>query len=327
MRWILGSPLKEFLYIYLPAIIGIMIAVVYPQLGETSVFYALLAMALIDSGHVYTTFWRTFFYPKEMRSHSRYWIAPVLIFMILSTAFFLEVSWFWKFVVYATLFHHLRQVYGLSRWYQSLNGRQDKVSDFFLYALSLLPMLIYHFRSGLKAYYYSEADLFFFPNQTLQNLFLVVDLLIFCAWILYEIRLYKKGLSEWNRVLSVAYPTLVYGYCFLVGQTITQVLFPLLFMHGIAYIALMAQTLHRTRQERFTSFTYATFVMVGTAVILGLNESWWEENQLNFHLSGTTFTQSLMIGLYLTPLFCHYVFDAWIWKKSHHESKMIYAQL
>ena len=33
----------------------------------------------------------------------------------------------------------------------------------------------------------------------------------------------------------------------------------------------------------------------------------------------------LLNALYLTPLFCHFVFDAYIWKSRHREAKLVFA--
>jgi hypothetical protein len=46
-----------------------------------------------------------------------------------------------------------------------------------------------------------------------------------------------------------------------------------------------------------------------------------EENVISMH--ERSLLSTVIIGLWLTPLFCHYAFDAWIWKKSHRESALV----
>lgn len=327
--WILGSLKKEIVFLYIPGLIGLALAYSYPQLGETSVLYGLFATAIVDSGHVYTTAWRTWLNPSERKSHPGYWIVPILIFLIFSSWFFFQLPGLWKFVVYATLYHHVRQVYGFSKWYQVLNRRTDKVSDYFLYALAALPFLIYHFRSDAMTSYYSQSDIFVYPHEgILKGLFIVYALLVL-GWLSYEWSLWNKGVREVNRIVSVGFPSLIYGCCFFFGKTFTQIIFPMLFVHGIAYCAVVGQSLERTQRDRFKSFLTAFLAVAGTAVIFGLGEAWFEDNILSYDfdagMNPELLLSSLVVGIYLTPLFSHYVFDAWIWKKNHREAQAVFA--
>ncbi len=321
--WILGSLRTEFLFFYLPGFISIIIAILFPELGTTSILYGLLATALIDSGHVYTTAWRTWLHNDELKSSHRYWILPLGFFLFFGGWYYFNLPGLWSFVVYATLYHHIRQVYGFSKWYQALNKRSDKVSDFYLYALAFSPMIIYHFRHGVPANYYSETDLFLFPNLIVQKVLIIIYTLIWSGWIMHEMRLWKQGHKEINRILSVGFPSIAYGYCFLIGSTVTQVLFPLLFIHGIAYFGVMGQTLHRTQKSRFKNSSVALIIVLLTSVIFGMSESWYEENFVRIVTGHSAILTAAVIGLYLTPLFSHYLFDAYIWKRTHRESSLI----
>lgn len=324
--WILGRPDREFLFLYLPGLISVLVAIMFPQVGDESLFYALLATAVIDSGHVYTTSWRTFLHPQEMKSSKRYLTYPVIIFAIFFLWHNSGIKGLWSFIVYATLFHHVRQVYGFSKWYQGLNKRSDSTSDYFLYTLCVFPMIAYHFREGVPGHYYSDSDLFLYPNNHVVKACYLIYAALLAAWIIREMRLWKSGTKELNRLLSVGFPALVYGYCFFVARTFSQVLFPLLFIHGVPYIAVLSQTLHRTRKKRFGSFITALLIVGLTALIFGLGESWVESNIIS---SGhpANYLTSFLVGLWLTPLFCHYVFDAIIWKRNHRESALVLGKI
>lgn len=324
--WILGSLRSEMLFFLLPGLFSIVVAILSPNLGETSIVYAILATGLIDSGHVYTTAWRTYLNPSERSSRYIYWLIPLIFFFFFGTWYFTQLPYLWNFIVYATLYHHVRQVYGFSKWYQSLNKRSDKISDFFLYALALLPIIIYHFRPGVIGSYYSEQDLFLFPDAIwLQRLLLVYSFFVL-SWIIYEARLWIQNTREPNRIFSILYPASIYAYCFLLGQTITQVLFPLLFVHGIAYFGVMGQTLHRTQKKRFTTAKLALVLVLVTATIFGLSESWFEEEFYELNRDNPLWMTSIIIGLSLTPLFCHYAFDALIWKRNHREGQDVFTR-
>lgn len=321
--WILGSFRTELIFFYLPGLLSVIVAILFPELGTTSILYGLIATAFIDSGHVYTTVWRTWFHPDELKSSHRYWLFPLGFFLIFSSWYYFSLPGLWSFVVYSTLFHHVRQVYGFQKWYQALNKRSDKAADYFLYALAIFPMIIYHFRHGVPGNYYSDSDLFLYPNLLVQKILIILYSLIWSGWITHELRLWKTGKREISRIISIAFPAVVYGYCFLIGNTVTQVLFPLLFIHGIAYFGVMGQTLHRTQSTRFKTEAVALIIVLLTATIFGLSESWYEENRVSVLTGLSVVLRSAMVGLYLTPLYCHYLFDAVIWKRSHRESSLI----
>jgi hypothetical protein len=324
--WILRSFSKDLTYFILPGVLSILLATLYPSLGETSLIYGFIATAFIDSGHVYTTVWRTYFHPEERSSHWVYLVTPVAVLFIFTSWYYLELPGMWSFVVYATLFHHLRQYYGFSKWYQQLNQRTDSTSDNFLYALCVLPFIAYHFRDGVVGGYYSTADLFLFPDQRILGICLGVYFLTLVAWVVREVSLYGKGIREPNRLLSVAFPSGVYAYCFLIGETITQTLFPLLFVHGVSYFAIMGQSLTRTRSKVFRSGSVALAIILLTGLIFGSGESWLEEEMTELLSEQPRGISSLVIGLSLTPLYCHYVFDAFIWKRGHRESALVYQR-
>lgn len=323
--WILGSLKTESMFFFLPALFAVAIAISFPHLGDESVIYGFIATALIDSGHVYTTVWRTFFHPEERRSSHVYWTFPFLICLFFCCWYFFKIPGLWSFVVYSTLFHHVRQVYGFSKWYQALNKRSDRISDYFLYALSIGPMIVYHFRLDAIGDYYSVGDLFIYRSADLFKISISLYALIVAGWLLYEARLWNKGIKETNRFLSIAVPAVVYGYCFLLSRTFTQLLFPLLFLHGISYCGVMGISLQRTRSGWFSTITKSLLIVGVTAIVFGVFESMMEETIVGDMRKENGLIPSLIIGLYLTPLYCHYLFDAMIWKRSHRESKLIFG--
>lgn len=322
--WILSTPLREFSYLYVPGLLAVMVSLLWPELGDESLLYGLFAMGIIDSGHVYTTVWRTWLHPEELKSSRLYWIFPVFFCTLFTLWFYFEIPYLWAFVVYATFFHHARQVYGFSKWYQKLNRRADKISDYAVYFLALFPLIIYHFRPEAIGNYYTENDLFLYPQEELRDVLLCLYLAGVFAWIFREYKLWQEGVKEPNRVFSLAFPGIIYAFCFLVGSTLTQILFPLLFLHGVAYFGVMGQTLSRS-QRRFRRGNVAIMTVFVTAIILGSLDSWFEENLVPRHKGESSWLASLLVGISLTPLFCHYAFDAIIWRKNHREASLVFA--
>lgn len=324
--WILGSFQKDLLCLYIPALVSVSLAVIYPELGETSLIYGLVAMAVVDSGHVYTTIWRTYLHEKKIPRTILYNFTPFLFFIFFGLWYQFRIPGLWAFVTYATFFHHIRQSYGISKWYQVLNSRSDKTSDYFLYVLSVLPFLAYHFRSGNPEGYYSVSYVIVKPNETIfRNLSLAWCVFLF-SYSLFEIKRWHEGKRELNRVCSVTIPTLCYGYCFFFGKNLSQILFPLLMLHGCSYMAILIHSLNRTQKERFKTPLVALLIVALTAMVFGLTESWIEDELLFSDLPYPRWLRSLLVGLTLSPLYCHYLFDAFIWKRSHFEASLIYSR-
>lgn len=314
--WIFGNLKRELLFLYLPGLVGVLIACLDGKIGETSLLYGLLVTAVLDSGHVYTTFWRTHLHTDERKSSHAYWIAPLVIFSGFATWYALNLPYLWSFVVYASFYHHQRQAYGFSKWYQYLNKSYRKTSDVFLYVLSWLTLLAYHFRSGVMSDYYGDNALIMYPDENIFRIVTGIFLAVFASWIVYELILWKKGFREYNRIMSVASPVLVYSYCFFIGKTFTEVIFPFTILHAVSYFGIMGQSLERTQKARFSSFQIALGIVLGTALVFGIMEAAVEE-----YVIGTTNFESIVVGLYLTPLFLHYYFDSVIWRKNHREAR------
>ena len=108
--WILGSLKKDFSFFYFPALLSILIVLLAPSWSESSLLFAFIATALIDSGHVYTTFWR--WGDKALAS----FIYPIIllgVFVAISTAYYFGLRQIlWSGVVYCSGFYKIRKVDG-----------------------------------------------------------------------------------------------------------------------------------------------------------------------------------------------------------------------
>lgn len=319
--WIWSNSRQDFQWLYLPGLLAIAASFFLTESSSSIAFlvFAFIAKEFLDSGHVYTTLWRTYLNPSERYRTRVYIFAPLLIFSVFFAWAYSGMAYLGTFVVYATIFHNVRQFYGISKWYQKLNGVFRVDSDRLFSALCFLPFFIAHFRTGeIWNSFSSGGGALRWPNELLYQRLLWGYLAIILIWIGYEVSIMRRH-REWNRLLSVAFPAAVYGFCFLHGRTMTEVLFPLVVSHGVAYIGLVSLSLKRT--QRFPSLAQWTIILVFlTALVFGLLESVFER-QLNS--SSPVF--AALVALYLTPLFCHYWFDAFLWRSQHPESAQIYG--
>ena len=329
-HWILGSCRRDLAFLVLPGFVGVALGWALPAETLALSAYLLLVTAVVDSGHVYTTWLRTYANAGE-RQHLLYKIVPPTVAATFALWFFLGVGGLWTFVVYATAFHHVRQFFGVSRWYQKLEGNFRPATGRFLYALTLLPLFSYHFRPGATAEFYSEQDLWLHPHEGIYLAFRGAFLIALAGWLIYEVTLFaRERRVEWGRVLSVGGPAGMYAAAFFWGRTPAQVLIPLMLAHGVGYFGMMSLGLVRTRPNVYPAWGKAMLWVLGFAVVFGSLEGLAENFVIDFDSTypyrPRGIGEALFIGLYLVPLFTHFILDAFIWRGTHREAKALYSE-
>lgn len=313
---------KDALYLYIPGVVAVILShwIVPNENSLSFLFLVFIALGVLDSGHVYSTLWRTYLNPQERVRSRLYIVAPLLFFILFYLWNWLELKYLAAFVVYITVFHNVRQLLGISRWYQKNNKIWNKVSDVFLYALCLLPFLAFHFRSTIPfEHYYGTDELFFFPQPEWYSMTLYVYAIVLIAWLIFEIITLRK-FRDFNRTFSVFFAGFFYATAFLLSQNSIQVLFPLVVSHGFSYLALMDFSMRKLHPDRY-KLLIPTFLVVATAVVFGGAEFMLEDEW--FHMGSST--KAFTTALFLTPLFCHYYFDGFLWKRQHPDSAKIYG--
>ena len=330
--WILGSFGWDAALILFPGLLAAAVVWLAPEGSVPSVWMAFAAIIFIDTGHQYVTLWRTIFRRQERTSHPIYWVTPFLILLGMTAWFWLRLPYAWAFVVYVTVYHHIRQYYGMLRWYERLNGRRRVASESFLYALSVLPFVLLHVRPlpamGMRGLY-TDQDLFLAPHPGLYRIGLVIYGAVVAAWLLYELALWRRGVREINRSLAVLAPAVVQGGCFLLGRSLATIVVPLLIAHGIPYLAIISLSLTRVDPRGFRTLAKAAAVVLASVVVFGLMEWVYEERWLvisNAYVHAPiAWLQGVLLAVYLVPPLSHYVFDAHIWTGKHREAKLVYA--
>ncbi|OQW51587.1 MAG: hypothetical protein A4S09_10185 [Proteobacteria bacterium SG_bin7] len=231
-------------------------------------------------------------------------------------------------LAYFTIYHNYRQFYGFTKWYEKLNQRKCFYSGTLVQLLCLIPFFLFHFRSGVALGYMTDRDFLVIPNRDIfhwGSCFYVLTLLV---WIVLEIDLLvRKSVFEANRVLSIFVPSILYGYGFLKGHVFVDIVFPLLIAHAISYFAVMALSLRRLKPTKYT-FMKALGIVVITAFVFGSSDYIFETLSLSpytDYVKDSTVWGALAISVLVTPVICHYVFDAWIWRYSHPRSKVIFT--
>ncbi len=302
MPWILGSTYKDIAAFYIAPFTLVLISVIAPEwLWWPALGF--LVYQWFDVGHAFPTMFRVA--PRWGSSRMFTFLPPLLIFTAIALGMAFSMRWTLVAVVYLTVFHHVRQFYGISRWYQYLNGRMDAWSGRWLYLLTLLPAVLVHFRSDLQSSRFTWAQLPHFENPEAELILKLSMAIAWLGWGIFEwMRLHRIG-PELNRTLSVLLPSLLHFWCFTKAPTIEALLFPLLTIHALTYYFVVHE-----KSERRTPWNLPA--LFGAGLLGGVCVLLFEETAGKMRPG---FYPVLLLSLALTPTIWHYVIDGFIWRK------------
>ena len=324
--WIFGSARNDFAVMYAAGLLSFVFVWTVPSTAFAATILGLVTLAVIDTGHMLTTIWRTHLRAEERRSNGWYVGLPLLVFATIGLWAWLRIPYLFNVLLYGTIWHHMRQYFGVMRWYEKLNRRSCRPSHWFIHLLFLLPLGFAHFRTdGIKQIFY-RGDVLVYPSEPLFRIFVGLYALTVIAWVGYELYLWRRGVREPNRMLAILVPMLFTGVGCLYGNGTMQVILPLIWTHGVSYFGLLALSLRRLDPERWKTATWAAVPIVVSAAVLGGAAFYVDEAFLETeYLSGLGLGDILVIAALQTPSVCHYVFDMWIWTGRHREAKVVFA--
>ena len=313
--WILNNFFKDLAFILTPGLWSLFLILLFPQ-GNFLHNIIIVLLLTIDSSHIYSTFWRTIFDKKEFkRSPFLYKVSPLIIGIILFLWFFLKIPYFWNFIIYLTVFHQIRQAIGLQKWYSKINKYYEKSSTNIMYLITIFSFLSFHFRTdNVLINFYSNNDIFSYPNSMIYYISIFCVLLTLIYWILFEINNLIKKKFYINKFLLMLFFISVQLWCFLYGSNMVEVILPQLVYHAVSYQASIVKSVQNIARNQNILFK-KSFIIIIISLIIGLGANQLE-NFLNTNPNGNL-TSSILLAIYMIPTLCHHLWDAVIWKKSH----------
>jgi hypothetical protein len=328
MNWILGSARRD-LWLTLPGLFGIALVFTHdlPAVWAVALF---MTFALVDSGHVYTTFLRTHWKNPDKKNQRHLSLISLGIFVAITTWCLIGSIGLWSFVAYATVFHHIRQHYGIVRWYDGANKTSRPHQNYWLfYALLILSICSVHFRSlsgGTDDILYSNDDLFLYPNSMAFQITAGLYLFGLALWLKQTLVATRANRAEVPAKLYEATALVTYAWAGFFAPSFLTGAIPMFLSHGVPYVALIVCSLPRTRRDHFKTLKVAFAASVAAAVLFGVSEWLVESYVIEDFFSQTALSPiaALAIGAYLTPLLSHYIYDGIIWKRKYSESKAVY---
>jgi len=283
----------------------------------------------IDVAHVWSTVFRVYLDPAEVRRRRGLYLgAPALLYLLLCALYAFRPAVFWTALAYVAVWHFVRQQVGWVALYQRREGtsRFDRILDRgTTYVGMLYPILWWHAHLPRAFHWFLEGDFL----DALQGM--PVDALEPVYWGVLGFWVGRQAL-RWSRgtppatgkalVVGTTWACWYGGIVALDGDfafTVTNVL-----IHGVPYMVLTYRY-GRTREAPWVRtvlrFGIAGFVALLLALAFAEELLWdrvlWHERTWLF---GEPFAlgalaTTLLVPLLALPQATHYVLDGFVWKR------------
>jgi len=348
--WI-RSALFDSIWIFCPIILPAIFVICFPaifdrQSGDLSFFWWVILILLIDVAHVYSTIYRTYFNKTALKKYSRVFkLTPLICWMAGIFLYSLDSILFWRCLAYLAVFHFIRQQYGFLRIYsrkEILPKWAVIVHNFTIYAVTLLPIIIWHAQGQKNFNWFVEGDFMYFTSPLLVSILQLCFFILVIFFIACELYLYKRfKLFNIPRFLLVLGTALSWytGIVIYNGDLIFTALNVI--AHGIPYMALIWVSEKNQAQQnqagiiKYFFKTYGVVLFAGLLFVFAWVEEglwdaliWREHSQLFtwFYFLNPVHHPKLLI--FLVPLLAlpqvvHYVLDGFIWKVRKNEDGII----
>jgi hypothetical protein len=303
--------------------------------GDTPPWLWLFAVLCVDVSHVWSTVYRVYTDPVELKRRPLLYLGGPLLLFVLGAALHLYGALaFWRVLAYAAVFHFVRQQYGWVRLYRKRARGTDRLGAWIdgaaIYLATLYPLLFWHASGPRHFTWFVPGDfvLGILPPWVARVGF-AAYLVALTAYALKALWQRAHGAQvTWGKHALVATTAL----CWYLGIvtfdsdfvfTVTNVL-----IHGVPYFALV----HRYGERRYAqerSWTgalfrrgwpwfYASLVLIALA-----EEGLWDKLVWHDHphlfgawggLSLPPLALAFVVSLLAVPQGTHYLLDGFVWR-------------
>ncbi len=348
--WLVSARFDLWVFLA-PALVALGLVLAAPALspeGELSMPMWLIAIVFVDVAHVWTTIYRTYLDPTELkRRPGLYTLTPLSLYAVGVIAYTSSPLGFWRALAYLAVWHFVRQQYGFLALYRRRaqeTGAFDRWLDTAtIYGVTIFPLLYWHAHLPRRFQWFLQGD--FIADLVSPGLIQLLWPVYFGLMGTFVVRQVIRWSTERvflpGKIVLVATTAACWGtgiiftnsdYAF----TLTNVL-----IHGVPYFAIVF--LYGRRQSgpssRFLHWLYSgahVAVFIGLVWLLAFGEEYaWD--RLIWHDHGALFPgpaielgrrlEALLVPLLALPQATHYVLDAFIWKTARRDNPALATAL
>lgn len=322
----LGSALVSLLLLWVGAFTGALYS-------DTPDWAWVPAILLVDVAHVYSTAFRVYFVPNELKRNWLLYVSVPTISFIFGVV--IHRTWgpaiFWRTLAYLAVFHFIRQQYGWVALYRAKANEKERWTKWIdtttIYLATIYPLVFWHTHLP-RNYAWFLPDNFLVLPEFLND---ILEPVYWMSLFVYAVR------SFWSWRLGRPNPgkdvvVLTTAVCWYVGIvafdsdyafTVTNVI-----IHGVPYLALVywywrinrSEPVQRTRIQPLVIFL-ATIWLFAYIEELVWDRSVWQQRSWLF---GSSWSASqwhdFLVPLLAVPQMTHYVLDGFIWKRRRNPS-------
>jgi hypothetical protein len=288
------------------------------------------AVLLVDVAHVWSTGFRVYFDPEEIKK--RFWLYALVPLMsyALGVALYSEsAGLFWRVLAYIAVFHFVRQQYGWVALYRRKLKETDKIGKWIdtaaIYLATVYPLIFWHTNLPRSFDWFVQNDFAAFP-EIIEKIVFPIYVLALGLYILKSLYLYLfRNFINPGKDIVVA-TTVACWYIGIVALnsdyafTITNVL-----IHGVPYFALIywyARQRRETAKRGYRLFSSNIVFFLSILWLLAYAEellwhkSVWHERQWLFGSDWSLENyQVYLVPLLALPQATHYVLDGFLWRR------------
>ncbi|MBI4818532.1 MAG: hypothetical protein HY791_19855 [Deltaproteobacteria bacterium] len=322
-----------------PAVAALVLLALEPLVapdGFTPVPIWILTVVFVDVAHVWSTIYRTYLDPRELRRRPwRYVLAPVCLWIAGVSLYSMGSLWFWRALAYFAVFHFVRQQFGWVALYgrKAGDGLLDRRIDAAaVYLATIWPIVYWHVHLPRSFEWFLPGD--FIHGIVSPAMVAILGWTYAIALLVFVGRQIHRFVTEevvaWGKIVVVSTTALCWGLGIVVTNTdyaftVTNVL-----IHGVPYVAVV--WLYGRKQTHpggsilariFGEGRWFGFI-VSLAAVAYFEEALWDRLVWHEHggffvgpeVSLSSWIERLVVPLLALPQATHYLVDAWIWKTS-----------
>lgn len=320
-RWDLGV-------LFVPAWLTALVAGVLPSGATGGLWTFVLVVIAIDVAHVWSSLYRTYLQPDELRRRPDLYLGtPLLVLVGCTLLHSLAPAWFWTVMAYLAVFHFLKQQQGFLalyrlrqglRWDDPLAGAERGA----MWAVTAWPLVWWHAHLPRRFTWFVEGDfLVGLPAWVPWGLAVPAVLAVLrWAW-LRRGRGPLTGRDLWLGTTALCYFVGIVLTDSDLGFTLTNVV-----LHGVPYLALVHLVTHHQLSHAPVAPLSPTLLspVVFLGLLLGLallEEALWD--WFVWHDHPQLFGALAVDAAWLTPLLAvpqvtHYLLDRYLWRGGDH---------
>jgi hypothetical protein len=302
--------------------------------GDTPPGLWLVAVVGIDVAHVWSTAYRVYADPAELRRRPLLYLGVPALAYAAGVALHLRgPGVFWRVLAYAAVFHFVRQQYGWVMLYRRRAGERDRlgrlVDTAAIYAATVYPLLFWHASLPRRFHWFLAGDFVVGLPPLVARVAGFIASAAAAAYVaraIHGVRA-RPGLVPWGKHLVVASTALCWWLGIVAFDsdfvfTVTNVL-----IHGVPYLVLIhhwgRRRFARERGAAAAVFRAGIPAFYGLLVAVAfLEEGAWDVAVWHDHpgffgafaLAPGPLALALIVPLLALPQAVHYALDAFVWK-------------